>query len=91
MRFFDQVAEISTLRREVAQMGRLLSVLRYRLSSAEHERDRQASVAMAAKQETAFMQEMLCQIDYLTDNPEVKRYVRRWLDYLRGGKTHEEA
>ena len=71
-------------------MGRLLSVFRLRLSSAEHERDRQAAVALAAKQETAFMQEMLCQIDYLTDNPEVKRCVRRGLDYLRGGATTTE-
>jgi hypothetical protein len=91
MRFFERIAEANALRREVAQMGRLLSVFRLRLSSAEHERDRQASVAMAAKQETAFMQEMLCQIDVLSDNPEVKRCVRRGLDYLRGGQTHEEA
>jgi hypothetical protein len=85
MRFFERIAETNALRREVAQMGRLLSVLRYRLASAEHERDRQFNVAMLAKQETAFMQEMLCQIDFISDNPEVKRCVRRGLDYLRGG------
>jgi hypothetical protein len=90
MRFFERIAETNALRREVAQMSRLLSVLRYRLSSAEHERDRQFNVALAARQETAFMQEMLCQIDVVTDNPEVKRCVRRGLDYLRGGATTTE-
>ena len=83
MRLLEQI----TLRRELAQASRLLSAFRLRLSSAEHERDRQAAVALAAKQETAFMQEMLCQIDYLTDNPEVKQCVRRGLNYLRGGQT----
>jgi hypothetical protein len=87
MRFFEQIA----VRRELAQASRLLSALQYRLSSAEHERDRQAAVALAAKQETAFVQEMLCQIDAISDNPEVKMCVRRGLDYLRGGQTHEEA
>jgi 2-phospho-L-lactate guanylyltransferase (CobY/MobA/RfbA family) len=91
MHFFERLAETNALRREVAQASRLLAVLKCRLSSAEHERDRQFNVAMLAKQETAFLEEMLCQIDVISDNPEVKRYVRRGLDYLRGGKTHEEA
>lgn len=81
--------QINALRTQLSELMKAVPILRRKVDYYRTQAEHSAWVTELARRETAVLQEKLCQIDLLTNEPEIKAIAREGLDFLRGGELPE--